>query len=76
VCLCAAGAPGYLAATVVNADGETDLVLAEYDSLGDPDVRYDSTPPPHEGVGPLPLEYARRVTASCRRHHPKQGRRP
>lgn len=70
-CLCDVGAPGYWAVTAVAADGTEHLVIAELDSLGDDDVRYDPACPAatHEKLGELPLEYVRRVTAVSRRTH-------
>src|SRR5258708_652543 len=62
------GAPDYLAATVISADGSTELVLARRDALGDVTARYQSGCPDaiHEQLGELPLEYIRRITISQR----------
>ena len=62
-CLCDAGLPDYLAVTAVNSDGSTVILLAERDSIGDPEVRFDSACPaaPHEQVGPLPPRWQARV---------------
>ncbi len=69
------GLPGFIAATAIGADGETHLVLAHGDALGDPTVRYDpdTLDALHEQRGPLPLEYVRRVTITSRTHrrHPQ-----
>jgi hypothetical protein len=59
-CLCAEGAPGYVAATAVGADGSEHLLLALVDALGDETVRYDPTcadVAPHEQLGALPGRY-------------------
>jgi hypothetical protein len=63
------GAPGYFAATVITGTGETHYVLAQYERLGDDTARYEFNCPAasHEQLGPLPLEYVRRLTISRRR---------
>ena len=66
------GLPGYIAATAIGADGETHLVLAHGDALGDTGVRYDPdcADAPHEQCGQLPLEFVRRLTIASRTHRP------
>lgn len=67
--LCDVGGRGFLAATAVRPDGTSHLVVACLDVLGDADTKYDSACAhvEHEQVGPLPLEYVRRLTISRRR---------
>ena len=71
-CLCDLGCD-YLAATVVEADGHTRLVLAERNSINDPIVRYDpaASQAIHEQLGPLPDDIAHRLRA-----HPHRCGRP
>lgn len=68
-CLCDAGLPGYVAAVAVAADGRTDLVLANEELVGDDRHTYNHATPEarHEQLGPLPLEYVRRITINNRR---------
>jgi hypothetical protein len=68
-CLCDVGAPDYIAATAVRADGSAHLLLARADDLGDESSTYDPTcsTVAHEQLGPLPLEVVRRITAAGRR---------
>ncbi|BCZ24749.1 4Fe-4S Wbl-type domain-containing protein [Mycobacterium senriense] len=68
--LCAAGRPDYWAAFCVTASGDEHLVLAKHSAIGDPAERYDSTcrGVAHEQLGPLPLEFVRRLTISRRTH--------
>src|ERR1700741_3871112 len=65
-CLCDVGAPGYLAATAVSADGTTNLVLACVEDLNDENVRCDPTCSvvAHEQLGALPIEFLLRIMAS------------
>jgi hypothetical protein len=74
-CLCDVGRDDYIAATAVAADGSEHLVLARCDALGDENVRYDPTCAhvSHEQLGPLSLEFVRRITAARRAH--RCGRR-
>jgi hypothetical protein len=67
--LCEVGGRGFLAATAVRPDGTSHLVIACLGVLGDADTKYDSgcAHVEHEGIGPLPLEYIRRLTISRRR---------
>lgn len=62
------GAPGYFAATVITAAGETHYVLAEYERLGDSTADYDGQCPDaiHEQLGPLPLEFVKRIAIASR----------
>jgi hypothetical protein len=55
-CLCDVGAPGYVAAVLVAADGRQDLVLVDQELIGDEQHTYDHTTPQarHEQLGPLP----------------------
>jgi hypothetical protein len=57
-----------VAATAVDVDGQTHLVLAERDSIGDDSVRYDAgcTAVAHEQLGPLPLETLLRIKINFR----------
>lgn len=80
-CLCDVGAAKYVAAVAVAADGAEHLVLAQCSAVGDPTVRYDSTcrDIAHEQLGPLPIEFVRRLTISRRTHRcgrPTQTGRP
>lgn len=77
-CLCDIGGGEYIAAVAVGADGEQRLVLAERGSVGDEAVRYDPTcsEATHEQLGPLPLEYVRRLTISRRGSHAHRCGRP
>src|SRR5262249_25882299 len=70
VCLCAAGEPDYLAATMVDADGVTHLVLVDRGSLGDRAVTFAPGCPQavHEQLGALPLEVLCRIVIAARRH--------
>jgi hypothetical protein len=69
-CLCDAGLPSYIAAVLVAADGRQDLVLVHEELLGDERHTYNYTVPEaaHERVGPLPLEFVRKITISRRTH--------
>lgn len=75
-CLCDVGAPDYLAATAVSADGSAHLLLAEVDFIGDENTRYDPTcrTVAHEQLGPLPLGVVQRITIAQRAHRPLCGR--
>jgi hypothetical protein len=63
VSLCGAGACGYLAGTVVAADGSTHLCLVQEAALGDETVLYDRNCADvgHEQVGPLPVAMRDRI---------------
>jgi hypothetical protein len=67
-CLCDVGGGDYLAAVAIGADGQERLILALRESLGDENVTYDPacSDATHERVGPLPLEYVRRITICSR----------
>jgi hypothetical protein len=69
-CLCDVGAPDYLAATAVSADGTAHLLLARADAIGDENTRYDPTcrTIAHEQLGPLPLGVVQRITIARRTH--------
>lgn len=69
-CLCDAGAPDYLLGIAIGADGQEDFVLIHQSVVGDENHTYNRTTPeaPHEQIGPLPLEYVRRITISRRTH--------
>jgi|GEM_PF-4318574 len=62
------GAPGYLAATIVDTDGSTHYTLARIDAMGDHATRFDATAAyvAHEQLEPLPLETVRRITIAAR----------
>lgn len=68
-CLCDVGAPGYVAAVAIAADGSQHLILGEVGCFGDERVRYDAdcTGVEHEQLGQLPLEFVRRITVSQRK---------
>lgn len=69
-CLRDTGASEYIAAVAVDTDGAEHLVLVERESVGDAAVRYDATctAVSHEAIGPLPLEFVRRITVAFRTH--------
>jgi hypothetical protein len=75
VCLCDVGAPGYVAAVAIEADGSQHFVLAENESIGDATVRYDAScsAVEHEQLGRLPIAFVHRITVSRRTH--RCGRR-
>jgi hypothetical protein len=62
-CLCDVGAPEFIAATAVAADGAEHLVLVLRDAIGDADVVYDANCPAveHESTGKLPGGWRERV---------------
>jgi hypothetical protein len=62
-CLCDVGAPDYLAATTVSADGTVHLLLARADAIGDESVTYSPTcsSVAHEQLGPLPPRWHSRA---------------
>ena len=62
------GLPGYLAATMVDPAGGTCLVLAATAAIGDSSVIYDpeAADAVHDQLGPLPLEYVRRIAVARR----------
>ena len=68
-CLCDAGQPDYLGAVVVDAAGAQHLALVETEAIGDESVGLDARcrGVAHEQLGPLPLEYTRRLAVACRR---------
>jgi hypothetical protein len=65
-----AGRQDYYVASALDHDGNEHLVLVESRSVGDPAVRYDATclDVDHEQVGPLPLEFVRRLAVAARVH--------
>lgn len=78
VCLCAVGAPDYLAARAVAADGSEHLVLVERSAIGDPTVRYDSTcrHVAHERLGRLPDAICERILPAPRCGRPTHAGTP
>jgi hypothetical protein len=74
-CLCDVGLPSYVAAVLVAGDGRQDLVLVDQELIGDGQHTYNHTTPEaaHDQLGPLPLEFVRRITVSSRVH--RCGRR-
>jgi hypothetical protein len=64
-CLCSAGGGPYVAATLITPDGRQDLVLVDWDKLGNPDYTYNADVPhaTHAQPGPLPGYWTRRVAA-------------
>jgi len=69
-CLCDVGAPGFRVAVAVDADGEQHLLLADVDRIGDETALVNTSCPSasHDQLGPLPLEFTRRLTVSLRTH--------
>jgi hypothetical protein len=69
-CLCDVGMPGYVAAVLVAGDGRQDLVLVDEELIGDAQHAYNHTTPEavYDQLGPLPLEFVRRITVSSRAH--------
>jgi len=69
------GLPDYLAAATVNSNGDTGLVLVRRDRIDDPAATYSAAcaQAPHEQLGPLPLEFVRRLTASRGRQRTEGG---
>jgi hypothetical protein len=69
-CLCDVGCTDFVAVVVVGADGAEHLALAECVSINDEDVTCDTacSGVAHEQLGPLPLEYTRRITIALRVH--------
>jgi hypothetical protein len=64
VCLCETGC-NYMAATVIGADGTEYLMLLRFSDIGRSAV-YDAdcVTVGHEQVGPLPIEYVKRIAIS------------
>lgn len=76
VTLADVGAPGYSAATAINPDGTTHLVLvSRLHLLRDSGTSYEPECPnaTHEQLGRLPIEFARRFAISQRRRRPQGG---
>ena len=71
--LSAVGLPNMELAVCVTEDGRADLVLINTTLVDDDRSTYNPTTPdaPHEQQGPLPAEYAHRITA----RQPHCGRR-
>ncbi|BCO36848.1 hypothetical protein BMW24_018280 [Mycobacterium heckeshornense] len=61
--LCDVGAPGFLAVAAVGSDGDTTLLVADADRLGDPTAGFDSAcrAVEHEQLGALPPYWRSRV---------------
>ena len=59
-----------MACVLVAVDGSQDLVLVDWELIGDGQHTYNRTTPEaiHEQTGPLPLEFVRRITISRRTH--------
>lgn len=72
VVLTDAGLADYLAATVIDEDGGEHLVPADFRVIGEPNVLYDAScaTAVHEQLGPLPIDYVRRMAISQRTHRP------
>lgn len=68
-CLCGQGGGSYVACVLVAADGSQDLVLVDWELIGDGRHTYNRTMPEviHEQAGALPLEFVRRLAVSRRR---------
>jgi hypothetical protein len=80
-CLHDVGQADYLAAVAVGVDGTEHLVLTQLAAVGDPAVQYDSkcADAEHEQIGPLSIEFVRRLTISRRAYRcgrPTQARHP
>jgi hypothetical protein len=58
------------AAVVIDADGREDFVIVDELLLEEGNHTYhpDAPDAPHERLGPLPIEYVRRITISRRTH--------
>ncbi|OMB93209.1 hypothetical protein [Mycobacterium colombiense] len=69
-CLCDVGLPAVDASVCVDEDGSTTFVLIDATRLGDERFTYNPTTPqaPHEQLGPLPIEFIRRIAIARRRH--------
>jgi hypothetical protein len=67
-CLCGQGGGEYVACVLVAADGSHDLVLVDWELIGDGQHTYNRTTPEaiHEQAGPLPLDIVRRLAISSR----------
>ncbi|OSC32051.1 hypothetical protein B8W69_02845 [Mycobacterium vulneris] len=65
-CLWSAGRPDYWAAVCVNASGDDVLWLISVDELDAEHPRHGNGDQPHEQLGPLPIEFVRRLTISRR----------
>jgi hypothetical protein len=74
-CTLGTASPGYAAVEAVDTRGGTHYLLAECAAIGDERVTYDPTcsDVAHEQMGPLPIEYVRRLTIATRTH--RCGRR-
>jgi hypothetical protein len=66
-CLCDTGHT-YAAAVVVTEDGTEDFLLIEHAAVNKRGYNRDCLDAPHEQVGPLPIEFVRRITISRCRH--------
>jgi hypothetical protein len=61
-CLCGQGGGPYVACVLVAADGSQDLVLVDWELIGDGQHTYNRTPEAvHEQTGPLSPRWAARV---------------
>lgn len=67
------GAPDFIAATIVSADGNAHLIVGPLEGLGDNNVRYQPSCPDvtHEQVGKLPIDIVKRIAIAQRMHRPK-----
>jgi hypothetical protein len=78
-CLCDVGQPDYWAAVCVTASGEDVLWLVSVEELNAEHPRCGSGEQLHDQLGPLPLEYVRRLTITRRTHRcgrPTKSGRP
>jgi hypothetical protein len=73
-CLCDVGQPNYWAAVCVTDTGEDVLWLVCKDELGAEHPLCGSPDQPHEQLGPLALEFVRRITISRRTRTHRCGR--
>jgi hypothetical protein len=73
-CLCDVGDHDYAATVAVDHDGNETYWLIHKELLGEDGVDHGNEQPPHEQLGPLPLDYVRRITIS-RRRYTRCGRR-
>jgi len=74
VCLCDAGAPGYVVAVCVTRSGDDVLWIVNADELDADNPRTGNADQPHEQTGPLPLDYVRRLTIATRQGHQRGHR--
>ncbi|MDI3314490.1 MAG: hypothetical protein QJR12_09475 [Mycobacterium sp.] len=77
--LCDVGLPGCLAVTAVGSDGDTVLLVADAELIGDPDATVDPhcADARHDQTGPLPPAWRSRIWSTplrCGRRTASGGR--